>query len=101
MAYVIQKQSSDEGAALTDLERNFPEGKAHCEVMEIKWFQGEASHVLSGKTLVGQTPSSSTEMRRGKKLHSNTVEMETYTYTPLPPTQPWYFYNHNAFFVII
>lgn len=46
MAYVIQKQSSDEGVALTDLERNFPEGKAYCEVMEIKWFQGEASHVL-------------------------------------------------------
>lgn len=100
MAYVIQKQSSDEGAALTDSERNFPEGKAHCEVMEIKWFQGEALPCAhAGKTLVGQTPS--TEMRRGKKLHSNTVEMETYTYTPLPPMQPWCFYNHNAIFVII
>lgn len=52
----------------------------------------------TGKTLVGQTRSSSTKMKRGKKLHGNIVQMETYTYIPLPPTQPRCFYNHNCNF---
>lgn len=46
MTHAIQKQSPDAGAALTGSKGNIPAGKAYCEVMEMKQFQGKASHVL-------------------------------------------------------